>query len=181
MNIQEIHSRLARAFQPWLAATGFEAIDPWIEVRPEGLPEIGRYLRDSQDLWFDMLHCITGVDDIELDAKKSAAKKAEQPDWEPHLELIYHLSSTRHRHRLVLRTRLPRWHEDTPGRLPEVPTVSDIWSAAKWHEREVFDLMGVCFVGHPDLRRILCPEDWVGHPLRKDYEMPREYHGIPAR
>jgi NADH-quinone oxidoreductase subunit C len=181
MNIENIYGRLLRSFRPWLIEGVFEAIDPWIEVRSEGLPDIGRYLRDAPDLWFDMLHCITAVDQIELDEKKAAEKRASQPDWQPHLELIYHLSSMRHRHRIVLKTRLPRWRDDAPGRCPEVATVSDIWRTAEWHEREVFDLFGVCFVGHPDLRRILCPEDWAGHPLRKDYQPPREYHGIPAR
>ncbi len=125
---------------------------------------------------FDMLHCITAVDYFEPDPKKAA-----QVEWQPHLELIYHLSSMVHRHRLVLKVRLPRWREDKPGQLPEVPSLSGVWSTADWHEREVFDLSGVCFVGHRELRRILCPEDWVGHPLRKDYQMPAEYHGIPAR
>jgi NADH-quinone oxidoreductase subunit C len=176
MNIQEIHDRLHQAFQPWLLAHDFEAIDPWIEVKAEGLPEMGRYLRDQQDLGFDMLNCITAVDYFEPDAKKAA-----QAPWQPHLELIYHLSSTTHRHRLVLKASLPRWRDDTPGQLPEIPTVSSVWSTADWHEREVFDLSGVQFVGHPDMRRILCPEDWVGHPLRKDYQMPTEYHGIKSR
>ena len=102
-------------------------------------------------------------------------------EWQPHLELLYHLCSTVHRHRLVLKIRLPRWQDDRRGQLPETPSVAGVWRTAEWHEREVFDLMGVCFVGHGDLRRILCPEDWVGHPLRKDYEMPAEYHGISAR
>jgi NADH-quinone oxidoreductase subunit C len=176
MNAASIHDRLLPPFRPWLLAHDFEALDPWIEIRPDGLPEIGRYLRDESDLAMNMLHCITAVDYFEPDAKKAA-----QVDWQPHLELIYHLSSMTHRHRLVLKVRLPRWQDDRPGELPEVPSVSNVWSTAEWHEREVFDLMGVYFLGHPDPRRILCPEDWVGHPLRKDYQMPAEYYGIPAR
>jgi NADH-quinone oxidoreductase subunit C len=181
MNVESIHARLSRPFRPWLLPGCFDAIDPWIEVRAEGLPDIGRFLRDEEDLRFEMLHCITAVDEFEPDAKKAAAKIAAQPDWKPRIELIYHLSSLTHRHRLVLKTHVPRWLNDEPGQCPEVPTVSKVWSTANWHEREVFDLMGVYFVGHPDMRRILCPEDWVGHPLRKDYQMPTEYHGIPAR
>jgi NADH-quinone oxidoreductase subunit C len=176
MNAQTIHAQLERPFRPWLVAHDFEAIDPWIEVKAEGLPELARYLRDQRELWFDMLHCITAVDYFEPDPKKAALV-----EWQPHTELIYHLSSTMHRHRLVLKVRLPRWKNDKPGELPEVPTVSSVWSTAEWHEREVFDLSGVRFLGNRDLRRILCPEDWVGHPLRKDYQMPTEYHGIPVR
>ena len=176
MNVQDIHARLRSAFQPWLLAQDFEALDPWIEIRADGLPEVCRYLRDENDLAFNMLHCITGVDYFEPDEKK-----ATQVDWQPHLELIYHLSSMTHRHRLVLKVRLPRWKDDKPGAMPEMPTISSVWSTADWHEREVFDLMGVLFVGHPDMRRILCPEDWEGHPLRKDYQMPAEYHGIAVR
>jgi NADH-quinone oxidoreductase subunit C len=176
MNVQEIYAQLSHTFQPMLAAHDFEAIDAWIEVKADGLAEIARYLRDQSELWFNMLHCITAVDYFEPDPKKAA-----QVQWQPHLELIYHLSSTVRRHRLVLKVRVPRWQNDTPGQLPEAPSVSGVWSTAEWHEREVFDLSGVFFAGHPDLRRILCPEDWVGHPLRKDYQMPTEYHGIPAR
>ncbi len=176
MNAQSIHARLVDRFGPWLAAHDFEVLDPWIEVKVEGLLELCRYLRHESDLSFDLLHCITAVDYFEPDPKKAA-----QVEWQPHLELIYHLSSMVHRHRLVLKVRAPRWREDQPGQLPEVPSLSGLWSTADWHEREVFDLSGVCFVGHRELRRILCPEDWVGHPLRKDYQMPAEYHGIPAR
>jgi NADH-quinone oxidoreductase subunit C len=174
MNAQDIHARLEPSFGRWLVAHDFEAIDPWIEVKSEGLADIARHLRDERELRFNMLHCITAVDYFEPEAKKAA-----QVPWQPHLELVYHLSSTVHRHRLVLKVSLPRWRDDKPGQLPEVQSVSGIWSTAQW--REVFDLSGVQFVGNPDLRRILCPEDWVGHPLRKDYQMPAEYHGIPAR
>jgi NADH-quinone oxidoreductase subunit C len=178
MNVQAIYDRLASRGIPAtdLLGTNFEALDPWIEVRAEALPEIARYLRDDTDLSFDYLHCITAVDYFEPDAKKAVAV-----EWQPHLELIYHLSSMTQRHKLVLKTNLPRWQDNLEGHLPEVPSVSSIWSTAEWHEREVYDLMGVYFLGNPDLRRILCPEDWVGHPLRKDYVMPEEYHGIRAK
>jgi NADH-quinone oxidoreductase subunit C len=76
---------------------------------------------------------------------------------------------------------LPRWKSDTAGELPDVPTVSALWAIGNWHEREVYDLCGVNFTGHPELHRILLSEDWEGHPLRKDYEFPLEYHGIRGR
>ncbi|MGW8256155.1 MAG: NADH-quinone oxidoreductase subunit C [Thermoguttaceae bacterium] len=173
MNVQQIHDRLMEKFPDWLLGANFEAIDPWIEITPQGLREIARYLRDEPDLHFHMLHCITAVDYFQPDAKKAA-----NVQWKPHIELIYHLSSIFHKHRLVLKLTLPRWKNDVAGQLPEVATVSDLWRTAEWHEREVYDLMGVSFAGNPDLRRILCPEDWDGHPLRKDYQMPAEYHGI---
>jgi NADH-quinone oxidoreductase subunit C len=97
------------------------------------------------------------------------------------MEVVYHLSSYTHKHRFVLKVTLPRWKGDKAGELPEVPSVTGLWSTADWHEREVFDLCGVHFTGHPDLTRILLSEDWVGHPLRKDYEFPLEYHGIRGR
>jgi NADH-quinone oxidoreductase subunit C len=119
---------------------------------------------------------VTAVDWCEPDPKK-AAKVA----WQPRIELVYHLWSTGARVSLVVKTSLPRWKNDTPGEIPEIPSVAGVWRTADWHEREVYDMSGVNFVGHPDLRRILCPEDWEGYPLRKDYEMPLDYHGIRAR
>jgi NADH-quinone oxidoreductase subunit C len=176
MDIREIHQRLAAQFGPAVTGAELEAVDPWIVVSAAALPEVCRWLRDEPQLRFDMLHCISGIDYFEPDAKKAAAA-----GWTPHVEVVYHLSSLVHRHRLVLKVMLPRWQDDVEGRLPEVPTVSRVWSTAEWHEREVFDLSGVFFAGHADLRRILLPEDWVGHPLRKDYRIPAEYHGIPRR
>ena len=145
-------------------------------MSPASLDEVARYLRDDPALRMNFLHCVTGIDYFEPDAKKAA-----KLPWQPHLEVLYHLSSTIHRHRLLVKVILPRWKDGAVGQIPQVPTVSGVWSTANWHEREVYDLMGVEFLGHPDLRRILCPEDWVGHPLRKDYQMPLEYHGIRGR
>jgi NADH-quinone oxidoreductase subunit C len=153
-----------------------EALDPFAIVRPSALPEVMAYLRDEPSLAFDLLHNISGVDYLEPDPKKAA-----KAGFEPHLEIVYHLQSFRHRHRITIKVILPRWKDDQVGQLPEVPTVSHLFGSADWHEREVFDLLGVNFIGHPDLRRILLSDDWVGHPLRKDYEYPLEYHGIRGR
>jgi len=176
MSGQAFLDRLKKEFGDKITGANTEAIDPWIEVAPDGLVPLCKYLRDEPDLAFGMLNCVSGVDYFEPDAKKAA-----KTGWQPHLEIVYHLSSLTHKTTLVLKVILPRWKDDKPGELPEVPSLSGIWGTANWHEREVFDLMGVRFTGHPDLRRILCPEDWVGHPLRKDYEMPLEYHGIRGR
>lgn len=152
------------------------AIDPWIEVAPASLPAVATYLRDEKSLQFNYLSCVSGVDYFEPDEKKAA-----KVTWQPHTEVVYHLWSLTYKTSLVLKVILPRWKGDVAGELPEVPTVSNIWPTADWHEREVYDLSGVFFTGHPNLRRILCPEDWEGHPLRKDYEMPLEYHGIRGK
>lgn len=167
---------LKKRFGDKITGDRLDVIDPWVEVSPDGLLEVAEYLRNEPALEFDLLNCITAVDYLEPDPKK-----AKRVDWEPHTELVYHLSSISKKHTLVLKVMLPRWKDDKVGELPEVPTVSGIWSTADWHEREVYDLSGIHFVGHPNLRRILCPEDWVGYPLRRDYEMPLEYHGIRGR
>ena len=176
MSGQAFLDRLKQQFGERITGANMTAIDPWVEVSPEGLVPLCLYLRDQADLKFDMLNCISGVDYFEPDAKKAA-----KVDWQPHLEVVYHLSSIPNKTSLVLKVMLPRWKNDKPGEIPEVPSVAGVWSTADWHEREVYDLVGVNFTGHPDLRRILCPEDWVGYPLRKDYEMPLEYHGIRGR
>jgi len=85
--------------------------------------------------------------------------------------LVYNLFSMKHRHKIALRVDLPRDN-------PRVPSVESVWRTADWHEREAYDLFGIHFEGHPDLRRILCPDDWEGYPLRKDYVVQEYYHGI---
>lgn len=171
-----IVDKLKAKFGEGIRGSNLENIDPWIEVSPDSLVDVCTFLRDSSDFRFNLLNCVSGVDYFEPDEKK--AKKVE---WEPHTEVVYHLSSTIKKHTLVLKVILPRWEKDVEGQLPKVPSVAGVWRTADWHEREVFDLSGVDFVGHPGLIRILCPEDWVGHPLRKDYEMPLEYHGIRGK
>jgi NADH-quinone oxidoreductase subunit C len=168
--------RLIARFGDKVTGNQLEALDPWIEIAPDAIAEVGQYLKMEPDLRFDMLCDLTVVDYFEPDAKK-AAKVA----WQPHLEVVYHLWSVPNKVSLVLKVILPRWKDGQSGELPELPTVSSVWRTADWHEREAYDLCGVIFIGHPNLRRILCPEDWVGHPLRKDYEMPLEYHGIRNR
>jgi len=176
MTSADIIAALEAKFGDRIRSRKLDAIDPFAVVAPEDLLEVCRFLRDDPRLRFDLLNCVSGVDYLEPDPKK-----APKAGFEPHLEVVYHLQSFAHRHRFVLKVNLPRWKDGKPGRLPEVPTVTGLWPAADWHEREVYDLCGVWFVGHPDPRRMLLAEDWEGHPLRKDYEFPLEYHGIRGR
>jgi NADH-quinone oxidoreductase subunit C len=176
MKAAEIIQVLEQKFGDRIRAKNPDAIDPFAVVAPSDLLEIARFLRDDSRLRFDILNCISGVDYLEPDAKK-----APKAGFEPHLEVVYHLQSIEHRHRFTVKVVLPRWKDGVTGRLPDVPSLTGIWNAADWHEREVYDLSGVWFSGHPDLSRILLNEDWQGHPLRKDYEFPLEYHGIRGR
>lgn len=134
-----------------------------VRLAPEGLLPACRLLRDEDDLAFDLLASITGVDRLRL------------PDPAPRFEVVYHLYSLRHKRRLRLKVRVEADRA--------VPSVTGVWATADWHEREVFDLFGVPFAGHPDLTRILMPDDWEGHPLRKDYPVeaaPRWWEEEPA-
>jgi NADH-quinone oxidoreductase subunit C len=176
MTATDVTTILEERFGPAITGKKLDTIDPWVTLDVGRLIEICRFLRDDPRLRFDLLNCISGVDYLETDPKK-----APKAGFDPHLELVYHLSSFTHRHRYVLKLILPRWKDGVAGQLPEVPSVSGIWATADWHERETYDMCGITFTGHPDLRRILLAEDWEGYPLRKDYEYPLEYHGIRGR
>ena len=128
--------------------------DPHLEVGRENIIEVAKLLKDDPKLSFDSLMSLSGL------------------DWPEYFEAVYHLFSYQHRHRITLKVRCPK--DDAV-----LPTVSSIWRTAEWHEREAFDLIGIRFDDHPDLRRILLPDDWEGHPLRKDYEQPTSWHKIP--
>lgn len=131
--------------------------DPWFCVRPASLVDVAVRLRDDPAFAFDRLECLTGIDDPE----------------EGLVRVVYHLHSHSKRHRAVLKIALDR-------AAPRAPSLVPVWAAANWQERECFDLLGVVFEGHPDLRRLLLPDDWEGHPLRKDWKEPSHYHGIPT-
>ena len=177
MTSAEIIAALDDRFSPAVTGKKLDAIDPWASVDVGRLIEVCRFLRDDPRLRFDLLNCISGVDYLEPDPKK-----APKAGFDPHVEVVYHLSSFAHPgRRFTLKVVLPRWKDGVAGQLPEVPSVSGLWATADWHERETFDLCGVMFTGHTDLRRILLAEDWEGYPLRKDYEFPLEYHGIRGR
>jgi NADH-quinone oxidoreductase subunit C len=176
MTAAEIIGVLEQQFGDRIKSKKLDTLDPFFVVEPGDLPAVCRFLRDDPQLRFELLNCITGVDYLEPDAKK-----APKAGFEPHVEVVYHLSSFSFRQRIVIKVILPRWKGDQPGELPEVPSVTSVWKTAEWHEREVYDLSGIRFTGHPELTRILLSDDWVGHPLRKDYEFPLEYHGIRGR
>ena len=176
MTAAEIIAILEEKFGTRIKAKKPDALDPYVVVEPGDLFDVCRFLRDDARLRFELLNCISGVDYLEPDPKK-----APKAGFDPHLEVVYHFSSFTQRHRFVVKVLLPRWKDNKPGELPELPSLTSLWRGADWHEREVYDLSGVWFTGHPELRRILLSEDWIGHPLRKDYEFPLEYHGIRGR
>jgi NADH-quinone oxidoreductase subunit C len=140
--------------------------DPALVVPREKLHAVMKQLRDARHFSFELLVMVTGTHMTEKKDAKTQAVTREQ-----HFEVIWHLRSIRNRSILAVKAKLP--FAD-----PSVDSVADLWPAADWHERETYDLLGITFRGHPNLRRILLPDDWVGHPLRKDYTYPKEYQGI---
>ena len=155
MTAEEIHQQLQERFAEHVCAFDGDARDPYIVVEASAIHEIGEYLRHDPDLQFDLLMCLSGID---YGPEKT-------------LGVVYHLFSTTWRHYITVKVEIPR-----AGGV--VPTVSDIWRTAEWHEREAYDLYGMRFDNHPDHRRILLPDDWEGHPLLKDYEVQEFYQGI---
>jgi NADH-quinone oxidoreductase subunit C len=158
MDAATIHQRLKERFGADVGDCDVNAKDACIYIQPAAIADVSRFLHDEPDLGFDSLSNQSGVD-----------YKAKG-----HIEVVYHLYSYPHRHWIVLKADVPRDN-------PVMPTVENVWKAANWQEREIYDLLGVHFQGHSDLRRLLLPEDWIGHPLRKDFVEPEEYHGISTR
>ncbi len=117
---------------------------------------------------FNVLQVISGVDFL---ARAAVEGDTPSPAVEPRIEVNYILASFTKNNELILKVKLPREN-------PTVESVVSVWKAANFQERETYDMMGVTFTGHPDHRRILCPEDWQGFPLRKDYVAPETYNGM---
>lgn len=153
MSAEKVKEQLTSRF----GDEGFELVDDtgdaFVRVPADRLIEVVEFLRDEADLAYDSLMMVTGLDCGES------------------VDVVYHLRSYTHSTTLTLKVAAER-----EGGV--VPSLAGIHPAADWHERETFDMIGVKFEGHPDLRRILLPEDWEGHPLLKDYVAPDEYHGI---
>lgn len=127
-----------------------------VRLGAEQLVPVCQALHAHPDTYFDMLSCVTALDN--------------GPQVNT-FELIYNLYSIPHNLSLMLKVTIPREQ-------PEVHTVSHVWRTADWHEREAFDMYGIRFINHPDLRRILLPADWEGYPLRKDYQQQEYYRDI---
>jgi NADH-quinone oxidoreductase subunit C len=156
----DIHQRLSAEFGERITAFQAEVLQPWAVVAAESIAEVAAFCKSHADLAFDNLMCLSAVD-----------YPKETP---PRLELVYHLWSYTHAHGFVLKVHLPR-------ESPSVRTVENVWGVANWHEREAYDMFGIAFAGHSDLRRILLPDDWIGFPLRKDWVDPEFYNGLHVK
>lgn len=162
MNFDEITNLLREKFgADVIKAVENNGLQPALQIDPELIVQVCEELRDNTNTWFDFLSCLSGVDHG-LEKNK--------------FEIVYHLASIPHKQQLVLK--IIKDHDRNSDTLPSFNSVSDVWRTAEWHEREAFDLFGIHFEGHPDLRRILLPDDWEGYPLRKDYQAAEEYKGI---
>jgi NADH-quinone oxidoreductase subunit C len=157
MNAQEIVGTLTERFAQAVLSSEPGGTHPHAVIAADVWPAVAAFLRDEPALRFDFLRAVSGVD-------YPAENK---------LVSVYDLISTVHRHTFAVKVAAPRDN-------PHMPSVSAVWPTADWHEREAFDLLGILYDGHPELLRILLPEDWQGHPLRKDYAWPKDYNGIPC-
>ena len=165
MNTETVKSILTVHFgDEVIVAEETTGLQPTLIIKTALISQVAELLRDHEQTWFDFLSCISGVDD----GPQAGT-----------FTVVYHLASIPHKTQLTLKVVVANGRD--PEQLPVVPSVSGVWRTADWHEREAYDLVGVYFDGHPDLRRILLPDDWEGHPLRKDYEEAETYHGIAIK
>ena len=155
MKPEEIATLLSERFGERVVETKLDGGNPWVTVAAESILEVCGFLRDDPRLAMDHLELLGGV------------------DYKDRIEVVYIVYSMKQRHRMTVKCRLPREN-------PKLASVESVWPVANWHEREAYDMFGVGFEGHSDLRRILCPDDWEGYPLRKDYKYPTRYRDMPV-
>ena len=160
MEASAIHEKLVARFGDKIPSADLEAASPFAVVATEAIAEVAAFCKDDPELVFDNLMCLSGVD-----------YPGEDP---PRMEVVYHLLSYTHHHTFALKVHTPREN-------PAVATVEGVWGVANFHERECWDMFGIVFTGHSDMRRILLPDDWEGFPLRKDWEDPEYYNGMHVR
>ena len=146
MNTEELKIKIDELIPSVTYEEGGEWLN--VNIEPNNWFSFAQQLRHDESLFFDYLFCLTCI------------------DWKTHLTMVYHLTSTKFRHTLVVRSKLDRAN-------PEIETVSQIWRTADFHEREVYEMFGVNFLNHPDLRLLILPDGWEGkNPMRKDFEDP---------
>jgi len=152
---QEICETLKEKFPGAVLETKTEGVlNPCVKVAPDRVRDICLFLRDEETMAFDSLMCLSGVD-------YTGGK----------LGVVYHLDSMKRNHKITIKVEIDAAN-------PRCQSVESVWKTANWHEREAYDLFGILFDGHSDLRRILLPDDWEGFPLRKDYTVAEYYHGM---
>jgi NADH-quinone oxidoreductase subunit C len=154
MTAQETFDILKSKFGDAILESKVDAPQPWIRIIPDKAKEICQFLHDDSTLQFDYLSCLSGMD-----------------YGNGNFGVVYHLNSMVHKHKIILKIQFAKENM-------HVQSVSSVWGTANWHEREAFDLFGIIFNEHPDMRRLLLPDDWEGHPLRKDYKVQEFYHGM---
>jgi len=154
MTSTEIKETLDRQL-PGSVIENIDLAENQLELKPDQWLEIATFLKNDPGISFDQLECVTGVDTGE----------------DGPLQSRYNLHSMEHRHKIEVVISLDRNN-------PKVASIEQVWRVGDWFERETYDMFGIIYEGHRDLRRILCPEDWEGWPLRKDYEPQETYHGI---
>ena len=171
VSIEDIYADLQSKFSDMIGELRHEPVDtgtPYIIVSAEWIRDVCLYLRDDPKYLMNNLNLLSCVDFREFKGE----------EYQGQLGVVYHMSalqpegdSWRTIHRCALRVYAPVDNQ-------VVPTVCRVWRTADWHEREGYDMFGIIFEGHPDLRRILLPNDWEGYPLRKDYKVPDYYNGM---
>ncbi|MDB5001242.1 MAG: dehydrogenase [Mucilaginibacter sp.] len=162
MSFDDIKLLLTNKFgESVITGEEYTGMQPALLIDPDRIAEVCLELRDNPKTYFDFLSCLTGID-YGIDSGRFG--------------VVYNLSSIPYHLQLTLK--VSKENNRNEEELPSFPSVTSVYRTADWHEREAFDLVGIFFEGHPDLRRILLPDDWEGYPLRKDYKTAEYYKGI---